>query len=228
MRFCLSIALTLLTTVPLVGDEENSSTIKLETSKEKASYGVGLDIGRQFKEGKMDLDPQLVAAGIAAVLAGDEPLISKEEISKAFAELRETAMAKAKKEGTDFLKLNATKKGVITTKSGLQYLVLKEGKGESPKTTDSVSAHYRGKLLDGTVFDESYKGENPTAEEPTRSFPLNRVIKGWTEGVPLMKVGAKHRLFIPSDLAYGAPGRPGIPPHSVLIFDLELVAIDGE
>jgi FKBP-type peptidyl-prolyl cis-trans isomerase FkpA len=122
--------------------------------------------------------------------------------------------------GQAFLKENASKPGVHTTPSGLQYLVLSEGKGKAPKATDTVLVHYRGSLLDGTEFDSSYKRNEPI------SFPLNGVIPGWTEGVQLMKEGGKTRLFIPSNLAYGSQGAGGvIPPDSTLVFDIELLKV---
>ena len=123
-------------------------------------------------------------------------------------------------QGQAFLKANAYKPGVKTTSSGLQYLVLEEGKGKSPKATDTVLVHYKGNLLDGTEFDSSYKRNEPI------SFPLNGVIPGWTEGVQLMKEGGKVRLFIPSNLAYGSRGAGGvIPPDSTLVFDIELLKV---
>ena len=123
-------------------------------------------------------------------------------------------------QGQAFLKTNASKPGVHTTPSGLQYLVLEEGKGKSPKATDTVLVHYKGNLLDGTEFDSSYKRNEPI------SFPLNGVIPGWTEGVQLMKEGGKIRLFIPSNLAYGSRGAGGvIPPDSTLVFDIELLKV---
>jgi FKBP-type peptidyl-prolyl cis-trans isomerase FkpA len=122
--------------------------------------------------------------------------------------------------GKDFLKENAGKPGVKTTKSGLQYMVLEAGEGAKPKPTDRVTVHYRGTLLDGTVFDSSYDRGKPA------TFPLNRVIKGWTEGVQLMKTGSKFKFFIPHDLAYGARGSgPKIGPNETLIFEVELLEI---
>jgi FKBP-type peptidyl-prolyl cis-trans isomerase FklB len=126
---------------------------------------------------------------------------------------------KNKKEGEAFLAENKKKDGVKTLPSGLQYKVLAEGKGKTPKATDTVTVHYRGTLTDGTEFDSSYKRNQPA------SFPVNGVIKGWTEALQLMKEGSKWQLFIPASLAYGEPGRPGIPPNSVLIFDVELISV---
>lgn len=132
--------------------------------------------------------------------------------------MADTALEK----GQAFLKENGSKEGVKTTASGLQYIVEKEGDGASPKATDKVSVHYRGTLLNGTEFDSSYKRGQPI------SFPLNRVIPGWTEGVQLMKEGAKYKFFIPSTLAYGPSGTPGGPigPNETLIFEVELLKIE--
>jgi len=124
------------------------------------------------------------------------------------------------KEGEDFLKENATKEGVHTTASGLQYQILKEDNGPKPKATDTVKCHYHGTLINGTVFDSSVQRGQPA------SFPLNRVISGWTEALQLMPAGSKWRLFIPSSLGYGARGAGGsIPPHATLIFDVELISM---
>jgi FKBP-type peptidyl-prolyl cis-trans isomerase len=127
----------------------------------------------------------------------------------------------ALEKGKAFLKENATKEGVKTTPSGLEYKIVKEGTGKSPKATDTVLVHYRGTLLDGTEFDSSYKRNEPI------SFPLNRVIRGWTEGLQLLKEGGKAILYIPSDLAYGESGTPGGPigPNETLIFEVELLKV---
>ena len=110
------------------------------------------------------------------------------------------------------------------TKSGLQYIVIKEGTGPVPKLTSIVTTHYRGRLIDGSIFDNSYEGDAPTAEDTPASFGVTQVIKGWTEALQMMKVGSKYRLFLPSELAYGENGPPGIGPNSVLVFDIELLA----
>jgi FKBP-type peptidyl-prolyl cis-trans isomerase FkpA len=139
----------------------------------------------------------------------------------AFSTMSLHAQDTAKEKGEKFLKENATKEGVKTTSSGLQYKVLKEGEGKQPKATDTVQVHYKGTLIDGTEFDSSYKRGEPIA------FPLNRVIPGWTEGVQLMKEGSKYQFFIPSNLAYGERGTPGGPigPNETLIFEVELLKV---
>ena len=141
--------------------------------------------------------------------------------------MQKKTVAKAAKnleDGKAFLAANKAKDGVKVTKSGLQYIVLKEGTGAVPTRASTVSTHYRGKLIDGTVFDNSYEGDDPTEADTPTSFGVTQVIKGWTEALQLMKVGAKYRLFLPSELAYGENGPAGIGPNSVLVFDIELVA----
>jgi FKBP-type peptidyl-prolyl cis-trans isomerase len=155
----------------------------------------------------MNLKPLAVALAVALTTTLSTTIMAQDSSSN---------LAK----GQAFLKENASKPGVKTTSSGLQYLVLEEGKGKSPKATDTVLVHYKGNLLDGTEFDSSYKRNEPI------SFPLNGVIPGWTEGVQLMKEGGKIRLFIPSNLAYGSRGAGGvIPPDSTLVFDIELLKV---
>jgi len=198
----------------------------LKDLKQKFSYGIGVTIAKQIKAQALDLDSELLIRGIREALA-DKAVLNDQQVRETMAAYQQEmmgkakeAMGKAKKEGEDFLAANKKKPGVITTTSGLQYQVLKEGTGKSPKDTDTVTVNYEGKLIDGTVFDSSYKRGEPT------SFPVNRVIKGWTEALQLMKVGSKWKLFIPSELAYGAtpPGAP-IRPHDMLIFDVELLSV---
>ena len=192
---------------------------------DKLSYAWGLAMGRQLKGmGVENLNVEDYTAAVKAVFDGAEPAIPVEEAQKLIndylSDLQKKAEEAAKAVGAKFLEENKAKEGVKETASGLQYVVDKEGTGAQPTATDEVTVHYTGKLLDGTVFDSSVNRGEPA------TFPLNRVIPGWTEGVQLMKEGAKYTFFIPSDLAYGPQGVPGaIPPHSTLIFDVELIKV---
>lgn len=192
---------------------------------DKLSYAWGLAMGQQLRGmGVNELNIEDFTSAVKSVFEGAEPAMPLEEAQKIINEyltdLQEKATARMREVGEKFLAENGKKEGIKTTPSGLQYLVEKEGEGESPKAEDQVKVHYTGRLLDGTVFDSSINRGEPT------TFPLNRVIPGWTEGLQLMKVGAKYTFFIPSDLAYGPQGIPNaIPPHSVLIFEVELLEI---
>ncbi|WZP00598.1 FKBP-type peptidyl-prolyl cis-trans isomerase [Isosphaeraceae bacterium EP7] len=202
--------------------------------KTKVSYGIGLDFGKKFKAQGADIDPDQFVKGLKDGLAGTKAALTDEEINEAFKAFSAAMQTKAqatmaavagknKKEGEAFLAANKSKEGVKTLPSGLQYKVLKNGTGKTPKATDTVSAHYAGRLLDGTEFDSSIKRGEPA------DFPVNGVIPGWIEALQLMKVGSKWQLFIPSEMAYGERGQATIPPNSVLIFDVELLGIqDGE
>jgi FKBP-type peptidyl-prolyl cis-trans isomerase FklB len=205
--------------------------VVLKTDKDKVSYSIGLDIGTNFKRQSVDLDAKALAAGIADGVSGGKPLLAEDEVRKVLAEFRQQMGAKAQqaaqqlaeknqKEGETFLAENKKKKGVITLPSGLQYQVIKEGTGKIPKASETVTTHYRGTLIDGTEFDSSYKRNEPA------SFPVNGVIKGWTEALQLMKVGSKWQLFIPASLAYGPQGAGQlIGPNATLIFEIELLSI---
>lgn len=193
---------------------------------DKLSYALGLNIGHQLKE--MGLSDQLkvddYASAITDVLNGNTPQIGMEEASKLlndfFTELEEKQRTAAKSEGERFLAENAKRPEVTVTPSGLQYEVLNEGTGRSPKATDTVRCHYHGTLIDGTVFDSSYQRNQPA------DFGLNQVIAGWTEGVQLMKEGAKYRFYLPYHLAYGEHGAGNsIPPFATLVFDVELLKV---
>lgn len=200
---------------------------------DKFSYALGLGIGQQLKQ--MGLKGTLVindfAASITDVLEGNDLKVSHQEgqkiVNAFFQELEQKQNAAkaaagkvAKEEGSKFLAENAKKEGIIVTKSGLQYEVLTEGTGKKPKATDTVRCHYEGRLLDGTVFDSSYKRNAPA------DFGLQQVIAGWTEGVQLMAEGAKYRFYIPYMLAYGEGGAgASIPPFATLIFDVELIKV---
>jgi len=199
---------------------------------DNVSYALGLGIGSQLKSmGAESLNIDDFAQAIKDVLNGSELKISmadSQQIVQKFFQEQEAkqraAMAengkKLKAEGEAYLAENAKKDGVITTASGLQYTVIKEGTGKSPKATDTVVCHYEGFLTNGTVFDSSVQRGEPA------SFPLNGVIAGWTEGLQLMKEGGKTRFFIPYNLAYGEAGAAGaIPPYAALIFDVELIEV---
>ena len=227
MRFLASMTLALLCCSTAFAQKElkPAPAPELKTTQDKVSYGIGLNIGRQFKSQGIEVNPEIVAMAIASVLAGDEPALTPAEIQQAFQAMQQEALKKNSEGAQKFLAANAKKKGVQTTKTGLQYLVIKKGTGKTPTTDDTVQAHYRGKLLSGKVFDESYKGESPTADEKPAEFPVTRVIPGWTEALQFMKVGAQYRLFIPPELAYGENGPPSIGPNALLIFDIHLVGI---
>jgi FKBP-type peptidyl-prolyl cis-trans isomerase FklB len=203
----------------------------LKDTKDKVSYSIGLDIGTTFKKQKMELNSDALAAGVKDGLSGGKPLMSPDEVRQVMvqfskdmrekaATVNKDAAEKNSKEGEKFLAENKGKPGVKTTASGLQYMVEKEGSGTPPKETDTAVVNYRGTLIDGTEFDSSYKRGEPA------TFPVNRVIKGWTEALQLMKPGAKYKLFIPSNLAYGAGGAgQDIGPNSTLIFEVELLSV---
>ncbi len=192
---------------------------------DKLSYAWGMAMGRQLQGmGLKDLNVEDFKNAVANVFDGKEPAMNPEEAQKLIQDylndLQSKAEEAAKAEGKKFLEENKKDAKVQETASGLQYVVEKEGTGAQPTAEDEVTVHYTGRLLDGTVFDSSVNRGEPA------TFPLNRVIPGWTEGVQLMKEGAKYTFFIPSDLAYGPQGIPGaIPPHSTLIFDVELIKV---
>ena len=238
---CQSLILVVWLLVGSVGWSQDV-TIKpqLKTLKQKVSYGIGLNIGRNMKDQGVEVETQLLIKGLQDALSGAKPQLTDAELQAAMSAFqrdleRKRAMQRIEKdpklkaaaeknlqEGKAFLAKNAKVKGVKTTASGLQYQVLKAGKGPSPKATDRVTTHYHGTLIDGTVFDSSVDRKQPA------TFGVNRVIAGWTEALQLMKVGSKWKLFIPSDLAYGLTPRPGGPigPNAVLVFEVELLSID--
>mgnify|MGYP000462095345 CR=1 FL=1 len=204
-------------------------TKKPESLTERVSYAYGLMIAQQLGERGVEIDLEQFTAAFNAVNAGEEPVLSEDEVAAAFEEsqklIDEKNMDGAEKEtleaGKKFLEENGKKEGVEITASGLQYEVLEKGDGEKPKATDNVTVHYHGTLIDGTVFDSSVERGEPT------SFPLNRVIPGWTEGVQLMSVGSKYRFTIPYNLAYGSRGAGAdIKPYSTLVFEVELLGIE--
>lgn len=193
---------------------------------DKVSYALGLSLGQNMaSSGVKTIEYDDLVAGMKAIMNKEKPAISFDEAQEVlntfFAELEAKVAGKAKAEGEAFLAENAKREGVIVTGSGLQYEVLTAAEGKKPKATDKVKVHYEGTLIDGTVFDSSYRrGE-------AISFGLNQVIQGWTEGVQLMSVGAKYKFFIPYNLAYGERGAGAqIPPYAALIFTVELLGIE--
>ena len=210
-----------------------ADTTVLKTQKDKVSYSIGLDIGKNFKKQSMDIDPDLLARGLKDAMAGGKTLLTEEEvrtIMPAFQkEMQAKADARAKelgdrnmKEGETFLAGNKKKEGVVTLPSDLQYKIITAGNGEKPKSSDTVTTHYRGTLIDGTEFDSSHKRGQPA------SFPVTGVIAGWTEALQLMPVGSKWQLFVPSNLAYGPRGAGQmIGPNATLIFEVELLSIQA-
>jgi FKBP-type peptidyl-prolyl cis-trans isomerase FklB len=205
---------------------------ELKDLRQKASYSYGYSLGRNLKAQNVDLDPGLFARGLSDAIGGSAAALKEEDIQaclQAFAQQVQAKQAGAagkvatanKIEGQKFLAENKDKPGVITLPSGLQYKVIKSGTGPKPSATDTVTVHYEGKLIDGTIFDSSLKRGEPT------SFPVNRVIAGWTEALQLMPVGSTWQLFIPSNLAYGEHPRPGgaIGPNAVLTFEVQLIKI---
>lgn len=225
--------LTLLITIAALAscNAPSNKEAALSTFEDSASYAVGTTLGSNLQQ---DLDVQkiegdfnkdLIIAGMADALKSDSTKLSKEEaeelMNRFFDELNNRKAEANKKAGEDFLEKNGAKAGVVTTESGLQYIVLKEGEGDSPTAADQVVVHYSGKLVSGEIFDSSYERNEPV------TFYVRSVIPGWTEALQLMKPGAEYKLFIPSDLAYGEQGQPrgGIGPNEVLIFDVKLIDI---
>ena len=203
----------------------------LQTQEQKVSYSLGLDIGRSLRQQGVETDMAVFVEGLKDGMSGAEPRISEEEMTRVLVAFQQELAAKLERENTKaaggnmerataFLAENAKNEGVTTLPSGLQYEVLEPGKGPKPTAADKVTVNYRGTLMDGKEFDSSYKRGKPA------SFPVGGVISGWQEALKLMQAGAKWRLFIPPDLAYGERGVPPvIPPNSMLIFEVELLSI---
>lgn len=195
--------------------------------KEKISYIIGRDMATNLKKQGIDVEADPFMTGLKEVLAGKPSTLSEQEVQQAMMALQQEMTEKQsavgnvnKQAGEEYLAANKNKPGIHTLPSGLQYEVLEEGNGKSPSATDTVTVHYKGTLIDGTTFDSSYDRGQPA------TFPVNGVIAGWTEALQKMKEGSKWRLFIPSNLAYGAQGAGDvIGPHSALIFDVELLSV---
>jgi FKBP-type peptidyl-prolyl cis-trans isomerase FklB len=223
-----------LTTILSIGFSFNlcfaGEKVELKGQKDKESYSLGYQFGQSMKAQKVDINLDVYASGIRDGLGGAKPVLSQEEIQKTTVELQKRIMVarqkdlkdKAEKnlaEGKAFLEENKKKEGVKTLPSGLEYKVLTEGSGKAPKADDEVTVNYRGTLIDGREFDNSYARGKPA------TFQVSKVISGWKEVLQLMKEGARGQLFIPPELGYGERGAGSIPPNSTLIFDVELISV---
>lgn len=219
---------------PEPGEEAAESELALESSTQRLSYGMAYGLGQRLAQDEVPLDIAAFTAGLEDAVEGGEARMTPEEIQEEMQAYQEQAMAEQQAQvaaqgeanqaaAEEFLAENAEREGVVVTDSGLQYKVIEEGEGPSPGPEDTVEVHYTGTLLDGTEFDSSHKrGE-------TVSFGVGQVIPGWTEALQLMSPGAKWKLFIPADLAYGQGGAGGvIGPNSALIFEVELVSVSSE
>ena len=199
---------------------------ELKTQKDSLSYAIGVLWAENLQQqGLTDLNTEIMRNAFTSVLNGEEAIIENETVNKLFRkrmnEIKSAQEKLARKEGDDFLKENAEREGVITLESGLQYEIIREGSGPIPTAKDKVNVHYQGTLINGDIFDSSIQRGEPI------TFPVTGVIKGWVEALQLMPVGSKWKLFIPSDLAYGARGAGGkIGPHAALIFEVELLGIE--
>lgn len=213
------------------GTKTPAAPLALKTSKEKASYAIGLNIGKSLQRDSVDVDAAILARGLKDGLAGGKVLLTDDEVKAALTTLQSDMRKKQeekiqivggtnKKAGEEFLAANKAKDGVVVLPSGLQYKILKEGTGPKPAPADSVVVNYKGTLINNAEFDSSYKRGEPA------TIPVSGVIKGWTEALQLMPVGSKWELYIPSDLAYGPRGPSAeIGPNSTLVFEVELLSI---
>ena len=225
-----TIVLGVIVSLGVAGSLRADGTNVLGDEKSRVSYAIGMMLGHNWQQQGLEVDPDITARAIKDVQTGGAMLLSQAEMQQTLTafqkelkvkqqKIQEEKAVKNKAEGADFLAANKAKPGVVTLPDGLQYTVLTEGSGAMPQADNVVSVHYRGTLLDGTEFDSSYKRGQPA------QFPVNGVIRGWTEALQLMKTGSKWKLFIPSELAYGENGQRSIPPNSVLIFEVELLSV---
>lgn len=206
--------------------QKSSTSSKLENELDSVSYSLGVSVAQNLKmSGMEEINADLFAQGIEDMMKTDTPQIipavADQLINSYLTELRTRASEKSKKESEDFLAENKEKDGIDTTESGLQYEVIQQGSGATPDENDQVTVHYTGKTINGNIFDSSVERGEPV------TFNVGQVIPGWTEGLQLMQEGGKMRFYIPSELAYGTRGAgPDIPPHSALIFDVELISVE--
>jgi FKBP-type peptidyl-prolyl cis-trans isomerase len=210
------------------------SVLTLKTQKDKLSYALGMNLGSNLHKGTVDVDPTIVLRGLKDALVAGKTLLTEDEARAALTQLQTEVRSKQqekmkvagemnKKEGVEFLAANKSKESVVILPSGLQYKILTAGTGPKPTAADSVVCNYRGTLISGAEFDSSYKRGQPA------TFPVNGVIKGWTEALQLMPVGSKWQLFVPSELGYGDRGAGAdIGPGATLIFEVELLSIQGK
>jgi FKBP-type peptidyl-prolyl cis-trans isomerase FklB len=224
-------AVVLLISLPVLSFAADNKEVKEE--KDRISYSVGYQVGGDFKRQGVTLNPDLFVKGVQDAMSGAKPLMTQQEMNSTLVDLKKKIMTAQREEqkkaaeknladGKKFLEGNAKKEGVKTLPSGLQYKVIAKGSGASPKRTDSVTVHYKGTLIDGTEFDSSYKRGKPA------TFRVDGVIAGWTEGLQLMKPGAKWLLFVPPNLAYGERGAGSrIGPNSTLVFEVELISVEA-
>lgn len=214
------------------GDAADGKPLALDSDKDKISYTIGMDMAKSLEPAKDEVDVDVIARAIKDVWAGREPALDEEQANTVREEFSEKMQArqisemlsqarKNAEDGKKFLEENAGKEGVQTTASGLQYQVLEQGSGAKPGAESVVKVHYKGELLDGTVFDDSSQRSEPA------TIPLQQVVPGWSEGIRLMNPGSRYRFWIPAELAYGEQGTPGgpIPPNSTLVFDVQLLEI---
>lgn len=241
MRWTIALAMALVAAVsaaqdpPAPGPEAapEASPSPLKTPNERNSYALGASLGATVRQLALQLDNDFVMLGFKDALSGGKTLLTTEEARTAVVQMQSAQKAKAmlearalaeknKKDGEAFLAENKARKGIITLPSGLQYKVLKAGRGNKPTLQDAVVCHYRGTLIDGTEFDSSY------SRQQSATFAVSNVIKGWTEALQRMPVGSKWELFVPADLAYGERGSGRIGPNETLNFEVELIAIQGK
>jgi len=228
MRSLLSALLSIGLLASLAQAEDQAS---LKDPKDRLSYSIGVDIGQRLKSQSIEVDPEMLSKGIKDIYTGGKPLMTEQEVRDTLAAFQKDMIAKQKerakvigeknkKEGEAYLEANKKKEGVKTLASGVQYKVITEGTGKTPKLTDTVTVNYKGTLIDGTEFDSSYKKGQPA------TFPVNKVIPGWTESLQLMKEGSKWQIVVPPALAYKEMGAGNmIGPDATLIFEIELISV---